>query len=203
MIYKQNFLIAAFLSFTIHAVIFLYIYDFAYQENEIIDIKPIRVNLEFEQVKSKTQKKLITESLNKSETPQQKIENNEVVETDFLNSVINSSLLNLISEDKDFLEKSDLSKIEEFSYLIITTIESAWRKPMNIPQGLSCNIRLEISQNGFIRKSYLIKSSGNIRFDNSALQAVDRVDTFNFFDRMSSTEYKNNFQSVVINFNPK
>ena len=51
-------------------------------------------------------------------------------------------------------------------------------------------------------KTNLIKSSGNIRFDNSALKAVERVETFNFFDRIPMNIYSSNFKNIVITFNP-
>ena len=54
-------------------------------------------------------------------------------------------------------------------------------KPRNIPEGLVANLRLHVLSTGRISKVDLIKSSGNIRFDNSALQAVRRVETLNFF----------------------
>ena len=46
-------------------------------------------------------------------------------------------------------------------------------------------------------------SSGNIRFDNSALQAVRRVETFNFFNALSSKDlYEKEFKIIAISFNP-
>ncbi|GIS25005.1 MAG: hypothetical protein CM15mP126_2480 [Gammaproteobacteria bacterium] len=47
----------------------------------------------------------------------------------------------------------------------------------------SCDLRLTINNNGRVIKANLIRSSGNIRFDNSALKAVQRVETFNFLIR--------------------
>ena len=67
-----------------------------------------------------------------------------------------------------------------YAQKIITTIESAWMKPRNIPNDLVANLRLKIRSSGRIIGVELIKSSGNIRFDNSALQAVRRVETLVF-----------------------
>ena len=47
-------------------------------------------------------------------------------------------------------------------------------KPMNIQDGLVCDLRLTINNNGRVIKANLIRSSGNIRFDNSALKAVQK-----------------------------
>jgi colicin import membrane protein len=89
-----------------------------------------------------------------------------------------------------------------YSQKIITTIENAWMKPRNIPEGLVANLRLHIQSTGRISKVYLIKSSGNIRFDNSALQAVRRVETLNFFNEIPSSLYKKEFQKIAVSFKP-
>ena len=44
--------------------------------------------------------------------------------------------------------------------------------------------------------------SGNIRFDNSALQAVRRVEVFHFFDSISPRLYEKEFKNIAISFNP-
>jgi colicin import membrane protein len=85
---------------------------------------------------------------------------------------------------------------------MIKFIQSAWIKPQNIQDGLICDLRMTINKNGRIINIDLIKSSGNIRFDNSAINAVKRVETFNFFNKIPYTLYQNNFKNIVITFNP-
>ena len=75
-------------------------------------------------------------------------------------------------------------------------------KPRNIPEDLVANLRLKIRSSGRIINVELVKSSGNIRFDNSALQAVRRVETFNFFNSIPKTLYDREFQNIAISFNP-
>ena len=48
----------------------------------------------------------------------------------------------------------------------------------------------------------LIKSSGNIRFDNSAIKAISRVETFSFFNKIPFSMYQTSFKNIVITFNP-
>ena len=112
------------------------------------------------------------------------------------------SIEDLIKEDSQILFESEQSQIDKYSSLIIQTIQSAWRKPMNIQDGLVCNLRLSINKNGRVINANLIKSSGNIRFDNSALKAVQRVETFSFFNKIPSNIYSSNFKNIVITFNP-
>ena len=77
---------------------------------------------------------------------------------------------------------------------IISSIEDAWMKPRNIPTDLVANLRLKIRASGRIVNVDLIRSSGNIRFDNSALQAVRRVETFNFLIQFLDLYMKKSFR---------
>jgi len=99
-----------------------------------------------------------------------------------------------------------LSEQEEhiffYSQKIIQTIENAWMKPRNIPEGLVANLRLNIQPTGRISRVDLLKSSGNIRFDNSALQAVRRVETLNFFNEMPAGLYSKKFKRIAVSFKP-
>ena len=61
---------------------------------------------------------------------------------------------------------------------------------------------LTVNKNGRIIKTNLIKSSGNIRFDNSALKAVERVETFVFFGDIPQSLYQTKFRTIQIRFNP-
>ena len=78
------------------------------------------------------------------------------------------------------LQESEDLLVSEFSALIIQAIQSAWIKPKNIQDGLICDLRMTINKNGRVIKIDLIKSSGNIRFDNSAIKAIQELKRFPF-----------------------
>tara|TARA_B100001057_G_scaffold339014_1_gene339798 strand:+ start:4478 stop:5101 length:624 start_codon:yes stop_codon:yes gene_type:complete len=203
---NSRYLEASFISFFIHAIIILFMLGFFYNENPERSIisKPINVNLIFEQKeviskdmipipKTKNQVSNI-----KNELPAESIQN----EISFDELTNGSNIKDLINEDINILNQSDQNKIDMFSSLIISNIQNAWRKPINVQEGLICDMRLTINKNGRIVKVNLIKSSGNIRFDNSALKAVERVETFNFFDRIPQKLYQSDFKNILIKFNP-
>ena len=203
---NSRYLEASFISFFIHAIIILFMLGFFYNENPERSIisKPINVNLIFEQKEviskdmipiSKTKNQV---SNIKNELPAESIQN-EISFDELTNA---SNIKDLINEDIDILNQSDQNKIDMFSSLIISSIQNAWRKPINVQEGLICDMRLTINKNGRIVKVNLIKSSGNIRFDNSALKAVERVETFNFFDRIPQKLYQSDFKNILIKFNP-
>ncbi|MDB0041815.1 TonB C-terminal domain-containing protein [Gammaproteobacteria bacterium] len=204
-----RYLNASFFSFCFHAAIFLYLYG-TFNSNSsqnLLISKPLQVELKFEsEIKSAKQETMNPKSLD-SRQMQKQVTQAAALESSELKLAIAESML--YSNLSDLLEQEEsisLSKEQEqiffYSQKIINTIENAWMKPRNIPEGLVANLRLHIQSTGRISKVYLIKSSGNIRFDNSALQAVRRVETLNFFNEIPSSLYKKEFKKIAVSFKP-
>ena len=204
---NKVYLEASFISFVIHGMIILYLLGFFYfesQERSVLS-KPVNVNLVFEEKVNKNNSNPIVQKTQTQEIKSSEpiIQNNTSEKSISFDSLIESvSFEDLLKEDDLISSESEQSQVEMYSSLIIQTIQSAWRKPMNIQDGLVCDLRLTINNNGRVIKANLIRSSGNIRFDNSALKAVQRVETFNFFNKIPSSIYSSNFKNIVITFNP-
>ena len=203
---NKIYLEASFISFLIHALIILYLLGFFYFESKQRSIlsKPVQVNLLFQDsIVEEKKAKLIVDKVSNDSDPKTEILNNLDNKTISFDSLISTvSVKDLIAEESILLEESEQNQIEFFSSLIIQSLQSAWRKPINIQDGLVCDLRLTINKNGRIINSNLIKSSGNIRFDNSALNAIQRVETFNFFNNIPFGLYTSDFKNIVITFNP-
>ena len=201
---KSDYLVASFFSFLIHAMIILYLMDYFYSEKQSRPVlsKAVDVNLVFKEdvtklkTSSKPKKVLVTKKLVKSATISKEIISNSPA------SEMSLSINELIDIDKAQILSSEENEINEISKKIINLIASAWIKPKNIQDGLICDLRLAINKNGRVMSVDLIRSSGNIRFDNSALKAVYRVESFNFYNKISNNLYSNNFKKMVITFNP-
>tara|TARA_B100000768_G_scaffold173275_1_gene182367 strand:+ start:2193 stop:2810 length:618 start_codon:yes stop_codon:yes gene_type:complete len=201
---KTDYLVASFFSFLIHAIMILYLMDFFYAEKQYRPVlsKPVSVNLLFEDeikkmIKTNSIKPIVKDKkieLIKSSITDKKIQFTPVIKS--------TDIKDLIKEDNLISMSSEQNLIDQFSGMIIQFIQSAWIKPQNIQDGLICELRMSINKNGRIIDIDLIKSSGNIRFDNSAIIAVKRIETFNFFNQISYNLYQNNFRNVVITFNP-
>lgn len=201
---KSEYLIASFFSFLIHALIILYLMDFFYSEKQIRPVlsQTVDVNLIFEEEIIKPKKlpeavkvPSVNQVVDKDINIEQDIKPNNTDE-------INISINDLIKIDKAEIESSSEKEINQISSMIVNMVESAWVKPKNIQDGLVCDLRLVVNRNGRIISVSLIKSSGNIRFDNSAMKAVNRVESFNFYNKISSNLYTDNFKKIVITFNP-
>lgn len=204
---NKVYLEASFISFLIHAVIILYLLGYFYfeaQERSILS-RPIEVSLVFkEEVQPKTKVNKIQESTFQDVTETKKISQDNIVDQSIsFDSLIPSmSFEDLLEEENLVFQESEQNQVELYSSLIIQSLQSAWRKPINIQNGLVCDLRITINKNGRIINVNLIKSSGNIRFDNSAMKALQRIETFNFFDSIPYNIYLSNFKNIVITFNP-
>ena len=204
-----RYLNASFFSFCFHAAIFLYLYG-TFNSNSsqnLLISKLLQVELKFEsEIKSAKQETVNPKSLESLQI-QQKATQAVALESSELKLAIEESMLysnlsGLLEQEQSIILSQEQEQIFFYSQKIINTIENAWMKPRNIPEGLVANLRLHIQSTGRISEVYLIKSSGNIRFDNSALQAVRRVETLNFFNEIPSSLYKKEFQKIAVSFKP-
>ena len=201
---NKIYLEASFVSFLIHASIILYLLGFFYfesQERSLLS-KPIQVSLIFQENITENKKNnsiLETKNFEINEISDGVIDKKSISFDSLIPSI---SLNDLIAEDKSISTEYEENQIDILSSYIIKNIQSAWRKPINIQDGLVCDLRLSINKNGRIIDINLIKSSGNLRFDNSAIKAVQRVETFNFLQDIPMSLYNSNFRSIVITFNP-
>ena len=209
MIVNQRYLEASVFSFCIHAAIFLYLYgSFNSDTSQTILIsQPLQIELKFD-LPNKTKKqisslpKIDKAKINEPKKEQIFSKKTHITPISSKNILIESNISELLSEESEIEISKEQKEISMYAQQIISTIENAWIKPKNTPQGLIANLRLTIRPSGRIIKADLIKSSGNIRFDNSALQAVRRVETFNFFNSISKSLFEKEFQNISISFNP-
>ena len=210
MIANHRYLQASLFSFCIHAVIFLYIYGSFNTDStqSLLISKPLQIELKFDLPSQKITK--INPASTKVDTSLQNqlsqdviySKTQDVTKTPQGNALIESNIANLLVEESEINADKEQQEVSMYAQRIISMIEDAWMKPRNIPDSLVANLRLKIRSSGRITDVDLIKSSGNIRFDNSALQAVRRVETFNFFSSIPKTIYEKEFQVIAISFNP-
>jgi len=210
MIANYRYLHASLFSFCIHAAIFLYIYG-TFDGNtsqKILISKPLQIEIKFDLPSQKTKEiappsTKAMNSIQKQPTEDIIYSKTQTITESFQDrALIESSITNLLTEEAEVEVSKEQQEIAIYAQRIISTIEDAWMKPRNIPENLVANLRLKIRPSGRIIGVDLIKSSGNIRFDNSALQAVRRVEVFNFFNSIPKTLFEKEFQVISISFNP-
>ena len=210
MIANYRYLHASLFSFCIHAAIFLYIYG-TFDGNtsqKILISKPLQIEIKFDLPSQKTKEIALPStkamnSIQKQPTEDIIYSKTQTITESFQDrALIESSITNLLTEEAEVEVSKEQQEIAMYAQRVISTIEDAWMKPRNIPENLVANLRLKIRPSGRIIGVDLIKSSGNIRFDNSVLQAVRRVEVFNFFNSIPKTLFEKEFQVISISFNP-
>jgi colicin import membrane protein len=210
MIANYRYLHASLFSFCIHAAIFLYIYG-TFDGNtsqKILISKPLQIEIKFDLPSQKTKEiappsTKAMNSIQKQPTEDIIYSKTQTITESFQDrALIESSITNLLTEEAEVEVSKEQQEIAMYAQRVISTIEDAWMKPRNIPENLVANLRLKIRPSGRIIGVDLIKSSGNIRFDNSVLQAVRRVEVFNFFNSIPKTLFEKEFQVISISFNP-
>ena len=209
---KTNYIIASTFSFLIHASLILFFVGYFYSEKKVRPVlnNPIDVSLIFEQdakispIKNNIEKPIAQESYSEKKIVSSKIPTTKTNQSKEFEQAVNviPDIRRLISEEKNLSNNEQINDADKFSLMIIDTIEGAWLKPKNIQDGLVCDLRIQINKNGRIINVSLLRSSGNIRFDNSAIKAVKRVETFNFFSKMDTKIYQSNFKNIMLTFNP-
>ena len=202
---STNILIASFYSFLIHAGFFLGFFGYFEQTakpNKILS-SPLSVKMLVEDLTPITQKKNYVK-MQPDIYKQPIIESEEIIQEVVKAKsyeVLDSGIDSLLSEEKASDSSYD-EDIIKFYNAIKVKIESAWIKPRNIPSNLSCDLKITINPQGRVVGLNLLKSSGNIRFDNSAMQAVRRVETFSIFKEMQREVYEDTFKNIIFRFNP-
>ena len=202
---STNILIASFYSFLIHAGLFLGFFGYFEQTakpNKILS-SPLSVKMLVEDLTPNTQKKNYVK-MQPDIYKQPIIESEEIIQEVVKAKsyeVLDSGIDSLLSEEKASDSSYD-DDIIKFYNAIKVKIESAWIQPRNIPSNLSCDLKITINPQGRVVGLNLLKSSGNIRFDNSAMQAVRRVETFSIFKEMQREVYEDTFKNIIFRFNP-
>ena len=199
---RIRYLNAALVTFLMHGSIITYLfYSAALSPSYELITKPVMVKLSFDIPQNKQRN--TNAPVKKTNT--QTIKSKPIVTAPSIiqaPEITRTSINELINQERDFLEVESVSIQQKYASMVILMIESAWIKPRNIPKDLSAGLRLIVNKSGRILQSELVRSSGNLRFDNSALQAVSRTDSFYFYDEIPDEIYKESFRIINLKFNP-
>lgn len=199
---RIRYLNAALVTFLMHGSIITYLfYSAALSPSYELITKPVMVKLSFDI----PQNKQLNTSAPVNKTNTQTIKSKPIVTAPSriqAQEITRTSINELINQERDFLEVESASIQQKYASMVILMIENAWIKPRNIPKDLSAGLRLIVNKSGRILQSELVRSSGNLRFDNSALQAVSRTDSFYFYDEIPDEIYKESFRIINLKFNP-
>ena len=107
---------------------------------------------------------------------------------------------NLSISAKETLEKLELNKNLKTINLIQAKFINLWNKPFVLNENIQASIKLTLSPSGEILSSSLISSSGNKKFDESALKAVSKVNFLTELSEIKRTDFEKYFREITLVF---
>ncbi len=84
-----------------------------------------------------------------------------------------------------------------------TRITRAWRRPVAFKGGLEVYLRMSLASNGELVDVRVVKTSGDVLFDRSALTAVQRAAPFDEVKQFDAATFEEKFRSLTVKFRPE
>jgi TonB family protein len=137
----------------------------------------------------RSEKKALTEAFEKAEAEARALENQyqKVQETEL-------SVLNALAEQKVVGRTLDD---------MTTRITTAWRRPVGFKGGLEVYIRISLKTDGEIEDLRVVRTSGDVLFDRSAITAVKRAAPFDEVKQFDAATFEEKFRSLTVKFRPE
>jgi colicin import membrane protein len=201
----QNYFSGFLVSFVLHMGLVLSFANFFQIDNlySLNKIEPMPAYLVFE--KPQALKKIANKK-----TVKKQIFEEPVIASPIPEAADTRAELENIKIEKDLLlkeiinneTKSSVEEISFFSNLIRDQVIMNWKQPSSSQKGMTVEILITLVPTGEIIQVNLTKSSGNQAFDNSALNAVQKVSKFESLD-MGRKLFDNHFRKFTLVFNPE
>lgn len=86
---------------------------------------------------------------------------------------------------------------------IVDQVTRNWRRSPTARNGMVVEITVHLLPSGRVNDRYVTKSSGDSRFDNDALRAIDRVTVFEKLQELDPVVFDRYFRKRVLRFRPE
>jgi colicin import membrane protein len=86
---------------------------------------------------------------------------------------------------------------------IRTLTEDNWRLPSTARNGMTATVRIHFFPSGEVDLAEIIKSSGDLAYDRSVLQAIERVGQYELIASVDPITFERNLRRVLIEFRPE
>ena len=164
--------------------------------------KPITAFVIFEEAISVPRQKIKADQVTKiSDKPKLETEKIELESKKDLLSEI-QQLENFKINDQAYINNISLGEIEKFSSIIKKQVVDNWNKPKGVSQNLKTEIEIDMVPTGEILSYKILKGSGNEAFDESAMKAISRVNTFDGLV-MQPKLFDDHFRKFILIFSPE
>ena len=166
--------------------------------------KPIQAYLIIEQEKKLLKKRNISIP-KKNEQDIQNKDSPERIKLSDVNYELDQISILEVKNQSNEVDKNkliSLTELENFSSIIKSQVMDNWKRPSQLKFNLRTEIQIILVPTGEIVSASIIKGSGNLAFDESALTAISKVKSFEGLS-MQMSLFDQHFRNFILIFSPE
>ena len=166
--------------------------------------KPIQAYLIIEQEKKLLKKRNISIPKENEQDIQNEDSPERIKLSDVNYELEQISILEVKNKNSDVDKNKLISKteLENFSSIIKSQVMDNWKRPSQLKFNLRTEIQIILVPTGEIISASIIKGSGNLAFDESALTAISKVKSFEGLS-MQMSLFDQHFRNFILIFSPE
>tara|TARA_B100001093_G_scaffold377395_1_gene362641 strand:+ start:1215 stop:1826 length:612 start_codon:yes stop_codon:yes gene_type:complete len=166
--------------------------------------KPIQAYLIIEQEKKLLKKRNISIPKENEQDIQNEDSPKRIKLSDVNYELEQISILEVKNQNNDVDKNKLISKteLENFSSIIKSQVMDNWKRPSQLKFNLRTEIQIVLVPTGEIISASIIKGSGNLAFDESALTAISKVKSFEGLS-MQMSLFDQHFRNFILIFSPE
>ena len=191
-----NLYLGFFLSFFGHLIVLLMVLiDFSifFPNKQNYEVIPIGFILE---KKEKSHSQVIQEKL----FSLKELEINNPEFTNLISSEENINTNDLLISVKQSLDKLEEEKFKKTIIIIQKKFIELWNKPFVLNEDIKVSIKIKLAPSGEILSKTLIESSGNDKFDDSAMKAVSNISFLKEVSNLRRDDFERYFREINLVF---
>ncbi|MDC0545560.1 TonB C-terminal domain-containing protein [Gammaproteobacteria bacterium] len=166
--------------------------------------KPIQAYLIIEQEKKLLKKRNISITKENEQDIQNKDSPERIKLSDVNYELDQISILEAKNQSNEVDKNKliSLTELENFSSIIKSQVMDNWKRPSQLKFNLRTEIQIILVPTGEIVSASIIKGSGNLAFDESALTAISKVKSFEGLS-MQMSLFDQHFRNFILIFSPE
>ena len=191
-----NLYLGFFLSFFGHLIVLLMVLiDFSifFPNKQNYEVIPIGFILE---KKEKSHSQVTQEKL----FSLKELEINNPEFTNLISSEENINTNDLLISVKQSLDKLEEEKFKKTIIIIQKKFIELWNKPFVLNEDIKVSIKIKLAPSGEILSKTLIESSGNDKFDDSAMKAVSNISFLKEVSNLRREDFERYFREINLVF---
>ena len=128
------------------------------------------------------------------------LEINNLEITNIVNSEENINTNDLLISVKQSLDKLEEEKFKKTIIIIQKKFIELWNKPFVLNEDIKVSIKIKLAPSGEILSKTLIESSGNDKFDDSAMKTVSKISFLKEVSNLRRDDFERYFREINLVF---